>query len=535
MSLSHTDPSIIAIRQTAAQVLAAAVFELFPNVLLLGGGITDYGFYYDFIFEQAIDYQMLELLNVRMKAIIKENRTINSLSMMRENAFSLFNHHHQPFLAELALDQEYNVISLLQIGSFYGIAPEPHVSELDEIKGVKLLEIEKLISEEEVSPLDKPTFRIIGTAFDDPQSLKQFVKAYEKLKKFDHRLLGPQLGLYDFSKKQNDYFWLPNGEFLRSFLIKIWKQGCESENIPFVSTPPLSVKTILQKANLHLELNKMDENHPELPKGFGELYHTINPIDNSHIWGLFNKEAYLSDLVTLFCWEDQVDQKLIYSLQLFEQIITIFGFETHWYLSSSKNKKGRGADWLRRVLKQLNIVYTEIDSDENCPRLEGRFIDVLGREWAGPSISIIRHGEYKKAPVVITRTLFGSIDRMIGLLVEHYKGEYPFWLAPEQVRILVLGEQNRVYAQKIYSQIKLGGYRVGLDITNEKLGSKIHLAEKECIPYLVLIGDNERNKERISIRSEREHNRTTLVELEKFLETINIERSSWELKSKLES
>lgn len=527
MPLFHSDPNIPAIRLSTAQLLAAAVCELFPNVVLVGGQLTNFGFYYDFIFNQPIDHMMLELLEVRMKGIIKENPELRTLTMMRENASALFNHQQQPFLAELALEEESNVLTLLQIGKFQGLCPEPHVEHLDEINGIKLLHVEKL--EQPIESTDRPIYRITGTAFADPMALKQFLKAYEKLKKFDHRQLGQEMQLFAFSEKELDYFWFPKGELLRKIIIQMWEK--QSQKIHPILAPIL-LENSLKRPYFHLEAFKLQTVLSDLPYRSSELFLAMDDTGIVGDSGLFNKETYLSDLVTIFCWEDQVDQEMIYSLQFFEQIITIFGFEIHWYLCLTKHKNHKGTALFKRILDGSSIVYTEVEEGlGQVPRIEGRLVDALGREWVGPSLSFIRLGEGRKTPMVLSRTLFSSIDRWVGLLIEKYKGEFPLWLAPEQIRILVLGEQNRSYAQQVYKQIECSGWRVDIDETNEKLGAKVHLAEKEKVPFLIMIGDNERMKERISIRSGNEHNRTALVELESFLESLRPEQSSWELKS----
>lgn len=523
---------------TAAELLALALTELFPQIQLLDGGPLDYGFYYDFVHPQPIHGSILELIEQRMHGLVRKNPQIKILHMMRENAFDFLNHHRQPLRARLAVEQADNILNLIQIGSFVDLLQSETLDSLEEIKAIKLLEAREIPSSFPAESSMGIKMRLVGTAFSETYYLKQFLKAFEKLKKIDHRVLGPQLELLHFSKRtDSDCFWLSKGNFLIEELIRFWNK----QEFHRISSP-----NVPDKLAEHLQL--FGEKGGELPCRYGEIFSINEKVSEVHRWGLFRKEFYLSDLITIFCTSEQVNKELIYSLQFIEEIIKIFGFEARWYLSEEKenspSRDKRGSKWLKEALEQLNIEYV-IRSLTHEPQLTVCFRDSLGREWAGPQIRIISSLKVseKPLPIIITKRLFGSFDRFVGLLTEHYKGYFPLWLAPEQIRILVIGEKNRSYADNVCNQCRQAGWRVQVDSTEEKLGAKIHTAEKERIPYLVIIGDQETSKGKINVRFSNEKVQTNLLKVDEFLSELQqkkwaaetVDKPSLRSKEQLES
>lgn len=549
----HSDPTFSKIRSSAAEVLAKIVHDLFPQALLVGGGSTNIGFYYDFISQQPMDKQILEILETTLRTHIKENRPVQSLSMMRENAFDFLTHHGHPILAQRALQEESNVISLFQLDSFYSLSQEPHIQSTEEIGSIKLLEIvktQRFLQEE--GSID--IVRIIGTSFPDSYELKQFVKAYEKLKKYDHRLLGPELQMFQFLEKTGSIncFWLPKGKELQEQLISLWKEECQKITTQIISSPLVVPESFINKEKIrllpsfevqeepyslsfsrvkhHIQIFKYQWlNAQSLPIRLGEIAPIYQQVEEVDRWGLFKGYSYQSDLVTIFCSSEQVAQELNYCLQFIKQTIRIFDLEAHWYLLTSEYKstkskyKKEAANWLTHALEGNNLSYEtqELGGFNEEPRIEVRLVDSLGREWVGPCVTIITEAmedfsEAKSKPIVLTRTVFRSLDRWIGLLIERWKGIFPLWLAPEQVRILGMGGKNRSYAERIYGMCKQQGYRVDLDCRDEKLGAKIHAAEKEKIPYLVIIGDKEASQGKISVRTLQDKDKTSLLDIEEF-------------------
>ena len=552
MPLLHSDPLLSTMRSSAAELVACVLSELFPQALMVGGAATDYGFFYDFISDQPMDRQILEILETRAKALIKEGKPIRSLSLMRENAFDFLTHHHQPILAERALAEETNVVSVFQLDAFYGLCPEPHVQSTDIIGCIKLLEIEKAIRYLPGQGL-VDVKRIQGTTFSNSMLLKQFVKAYDKLKKFDHRVLGSELNLFHFFERvgQVDCFWFAKGKILLDQILSVWEEDCKKSSVQKVTSPLVAYESFLELNKLRFPAFSIDEKEytlsssrsdhhaqifnyqafsaSEWPIRIGEVARVYEDMESFQLCGLFRSRSYQSDLVSIFCGEEQLKEEINYSLHFINQIITIFEFEAYWYLvgSTSKRIKVRQRDqaleWLKTALEEGSILY-ELDEDEGDPRIEVRIVDSLGKEWVGSSVTVaLSVKERLKAmgcgvlPEVLTRTLFSSLDRFIGLLIEQWKGNFPMWLAPEQVRVLSMGEQSRSYAEFVCTMCRQQGLRTSLDSRNEKLGTKIHAAERERVPYLLIIGDKEVSKNQVSVRTLQDRDKMSLVDLDDFL------------------
>ena len=548
----HSGSSFPITRASAAELLACVLTDLFPQALMLGGEATDYGFFYDFISDQPMDRQILEILETRLRTLVKEGKEIRSLAMMRENAYEFFIRRNQPILAERALAEEMNIVSLFQLDKFYGLCPEPHVKTTEEVGFVKLLDIEKA---ERFLP-DRGLVevkRIKGTAFADPMVLKQFLKAYDKLKKADHRILGSELNLFYFSEEVGSVncFWLEKGKILCDLLIGLWEEECAKSTVKRIVSPLLAAESFLASGKAlfpsfsvdersyllssgrlrhHIELFKYRAfDRSEWPIRLGEIAQEYEQVEEYRLWGLFRARSYQSDLVSIFCHEEQLSRELNYSLQFIEQIITIFDFEVCWYLVASGSSKfrvgdrNRATDRLKSALEACSISY-ELDEDQGEPRIEARMIDSLGREWVGPVIEIVlsakerlKNSGLKVTPEVLTLRVFGSIDRFVGLLIEQGKGFIPFRFAPEQIRVIAMGEQNRKYAELVCEKCRLQGRRTYLDSRDEKLGTKIHAAEKEKVPYLLIIGDKEVAKNQVSVRELRDKDRIYLTDSDDFL------------------
>lgn len=561
---------LVPMRYLAAQLLAYTVYRMLPNVLLAGGGVNSLGFYYDFIFEQPLTDNMLELIEVKLRTLIKSDEEIRCISMMRENAESLFEHHHQPFLAQRASEEDSNIIDLVQIEDFYAICPAISLTSTLEAGQIKLLDVQSFIQwdgEEEVS-----ITRVFGTTQKTSRDLKNFLKNHDQfLKKKDHRKLGPKLNLFSFSERVGSLgvFWHPKGIKLREVLQNWLDEQQPWKHYP-VSTPAvirkdfLSLDFGLKNSGLapfifdedeyqlfstplpqHIEFLKTAHiSGQDLPWRLSEYAPVYQQIPESQRWGLLSSCSYLTDLTTIVCTREQVLAELISSLLFIEQIIRIFVFEAHWVLVASRQKtpKARQEQEAIRLLTQavqLNPLFypfsLQIEEEEEGgegPRLELRVNDVLGREWPTALLGVVVHpSEVKELSagqglVVLTRRIWGSLDRMVALLIERYEGVLPLWLAPEQVRIMAIGVGNRAYAKQIAEKMRQKGLRVGLDLRDAKLGEKVHEAERENIPYLVLVGDQERAKGGMSVRTASKPGYNQFVEIETFLDKLYYESLS---------
>ena len=560
MTPLHSDPHLLVLRRTAAEVLAYTMQRLFPQLQCVGGGSTNTGFFYDFVLTQPLTQDALGWLETQLRTLIKENLEIRSLNIMRENAYALFMHHHQPLLAEKALKECRNIISLVQINDFYGLTAAPHAQTTIELEFIKLLNIEQI-----TSTIDQETIlvtRIEGTVFADMRSLKQFVKAAEKLKKWDHRQLGTELNLFSFSEKMGmvESFWHPKGVKLKNWLKDLYFKSDFVKRtekiisplivkIPVSSPPSLFPPTSLENSRYYLSETRLNQ-HLEFLKAqllqthcvnnrLNEFYQTYRYHEVTQLCGLFCSYAYESDLTTIICLEEQVLEELIYFLQFIKQLVKIFDFEDHWYVLNSNLKKAntkqsiKPISRLEEALQQLQIDYTnqEISGLQDAC-IEMRLVDTLGREWTSSVISLRKQAHsdpQSKKTMVLFASVFCSLERWIGLLIEHYHGEFPVWLAPEQVRILTVGEQNVIYAKAVYASCLQKGLRVQLDDSAVKLGQKVHQAEIEKIPYVLIIGDQERIKQMVTVRPFAKKDKHLKLKLDEFLEKLRLESINFKL------
>jgi threonyl-tRNA synthetase len=548
----------------STEVLALTVWRLFPNVVLVGGGVNSIGFYYDFIFEQPLTESMFELIEVHMHRFGKEEHPLRSISMMRENAQTLFEHQGHFLLAERAGNQSANIIDLVQIGDFYDLCPPLSLTNAQEMGHVKLIDSMEFTQELEE---DVTITRLIGRSEKTARDLKRFLKSYDSfLKKKDHRTLGPKLNLFSFSRSMGSLgvIWHAKGLQLQQFLFN-WLKSQLPEAIDEISTPIALLQDFstpdaqclesfdfegqdycLRSSLLfqHLEfLRQFPFESEDLPKRVLECTPFFRQIQESQRWGLLNQCNYKGEQATICCLRRQVASELISSLHFIEQIITIFDFEAQWYLIASRQKTPKArqeqeaVNWLKQAIQdpsRLFPYFPEIHEEEGeGPRLELRVRDVLGREWpvsrlgviqSIQDVSLVDHPEEKL--VIITRQVWESLDRLIALLIERYEGALPFWLVPEQVRVLAIGEANRVYARQVSQHLQQAGLRVKLDLRQSKLGVRVHEAEKEQVPYVVLIGEQERVKRTISVRAAEKFNQSQSVDIETFVARLNAESLS---------
>jgi threonyl-tRNA synthetase len=541
-------------RRLAAELLAYTITQLFPNALCLNGKTNSVGFSYDFVFEQPVNQGVFEYIESQLRTLIKEEKKFRFLTMMRGNAENFFTHHQQDLLAyQVSLISE-NIVEIFQLDNFYSICPQLPFSQTNEAGYVKLLAFETFI--QTVDQEELSVTRISGTSFDSPQTLKRFCKTYDHyLRKSDHRLLGPKLGLFEWVEEfgaLENIVWHPKGVKL-CHQLKQWVKDQTQELEEEVRTPGIERQkkpsfseplTFDFKKNSYYFVASPLENHLKLLKGQGFDYQPL-PIklteyfsfsreEGTEEHGLYSQGIYQGDWTTVYCSQKQVVKELTSSLQFIEQIIRILGFEAHWVLvaSSQKGSKGRqqeqlGIEFLKEAIQAVPVVFPlsfeESEEEKRGPRLEIRLVDQLGRAWPASFLEIAKvyfaRGK-EQTGVVVAKSIWGSLDRWVALLVEQQEGIMPFWLAPEQVRLLVVGEVGLAYAKEISQSLMLNGIRVKLDQRSVKLDIKVHAAEREKIPYLVIVGEKEQHKQGVSVRTILQPNRTQWFELKVFLDKI---------------
>jgi threonyl-tRNA synthetase len=444
-------------RQTASKVLSYIVTDFFPGAQLAGTGITPIGFYSDFILTQPIDEKALPLIEERMRGAIKSALPIKTMEMMRKNAAAFLKHHKQYHLADLTLDQPSDMVELVEIGHFHDLMLGECGATTSEAGSIKLLSI---------SP-SGDAVRIQGTCFPDNQKLKQFLKALEASKKRDHRVIGPEMRL--FEELEGKWLWYPKGMFIKNTLIAAAQEG-----------QPVEWKgdEVVLKKMIHLS--------EELPSSYYEVVRRKGKAG----WGLFEAGYYSRDEVYLFYSAGDLRNQLISSLHFINKTAKIFSFEYHWHLVVP-SKKEPNRTIMEQALREAGCDYDVTVGEKLCAEM--RVADILGREWSVGLLNV--------NPGVITRSLYGSVERFVALLIEKYAGKFPLWLAPEQVRVVPIGDKPAEYAKRVHDLLKAKGFRAGIAYGNEALGAKVHAAERERVPYLVIVGDKEEKNEKVTMRS----------------------------------
>lgn len=557
----------------AAEVLALSVCDLFPGTQLVESKTTDNGFFYDFFIEQPVDEQALPLLEEKVRALIKEELSVEVLDMMRENAAQLFIHHTQSFKAETLLEASSNIVQILRIGKFHDYIEsneELLIGDSTALAGsIKLVSISRINRYlERVGEL--AVIRIEGIVASDKQALKKAYKKYEAAKACDPLQLGKELEFFvqQETLMQGSLIWQPKGVTLREHLIQIWKNVAQQQEFQSIATPgftkynekfrvdrntpshlfemeetdylPLSDKATLHAAYVSTQVI----NAQELPLRLAEISEKFDPLKEIDIYGLHQSRIYTADYMDVFCQEEQVQQELISYLQFFDKTFRILDFEYQWYLVALRSKASIGtsaewkqnAAWLTKALDASGFSYCHENrqSASQGPRIELRLRDPFDREWVASWLEINAlntkqfdlkyQGNDSKMHrlVMISGSLYSSLERLIALLIERYRGELPLWLAPEQIRLLPMGERHIKCAQAVSVKMKDEGFRVRIDPKNESLGCKVHAAVKARVPYIVILGDKELKEEIITVRSCNQ-NKTVGMKLEELLTQLKIE------------
>jgi threonyl-tRNA synthetase len=481
------------IRKTACELLAYAVQQTFPAAKLVSGKTTDIGFYYDFLLEQPLTEEMLFIIEECMRGLSKENVKIEMLEMMRQNAIEMFRHLNQPYKVGELHDKADNIVQVLKINTFYDVCEAPYVPHSGIALNFKLQKVQRKTlclsyfdKNGKRKQEQKQVIRIIGTACSSKQELKDYLKKLEKHKKIAHQLLGPTLGLFKFEEDfPGAVFFLPKGQFVRDALLKLLSSGKFLQ----VSTPNTSKMSFLKKSLLgkSVDLQILPEmdvegdefayyaNKPashallykssaretkDLPIRYLETKMNYTAFHGQLLNGLFETHEYLSDMATIFCTDSQVGGELNSCLQLIDETAKLLKLKYEFVLKADKPKNSpivesfdKYRDFLEKALIDAGCQFV-IDKESvnnyathhkglNChgPSVEVRYTDALDRAWQGSLLAIdlwtretlglhyLDANGRKQAPVMVTRTIFSSLEQYIGLLIESYSGNLPLWLS----------------------------------------------------------------------------------------------------------
>lgn len=540
------------IRHSAAHVLAQAVLHFFPTAQLGIGPAIENGFYYDFDLETSLTDEDLNKIEQKMEEIIKENQQFTSYSTDKETANSFLKEKNQTYKLDLIDSLDGNSFTFFENGPFVDLCKGPHVEQTREIGAIKLLRVSGAYWRgSEKNPMLQ---RIYGTAFSNRKDLKSYLKRMEEAKKRDHRLLGKTLDLFSITEEVGGglVLWHPKGALIRHLIESYWKTEHLNNDYDFVLSPHVGKADLWEKSghlsfyeeNMFSAIDVDDQkyyvkpmncpfhilvykNKPksyrELPIRYAELGTVYRYERSGVLHGLLRVRGFTQDDAHIICTEEQMKEE-IKSVTLFTiNMLKAFGFEKiKFYLATRPDEKYVGdiAHWkdsedaLEEAIKSLGLPY-EIDHGGGAfygPKIDVKIEDAIGREWQCSTIQfdfnlperfdmtyIGQDGE-KHRPYMIHRAIFGSLERFFGVLVEHYEGNFPVWLAPTQVSILTVNEKVSHYAKKLASDLKQKGVRVDLDTSSEKIGYKIRKASAEKIPYMFIVGDKEVESNTISVR-----------------------------------
>ena len=549
-SVEESKDELRAIRHTASHVLAQAVKRLYPETKLAIGPAIDDGFYYDFDREGGFTPDDLEKLEAEMKKIVKENLALKPFVLPRDEAIKFMQEKGEPYKVELIEDlPEGETISFYQQGDFVDLCAGPHILYTKGIKAFKLTSIAGAYWRG--SEKNKMLTRIYGTAFAKKEDLESYLTMMEEAKKRDHRKLGKELGLFMFAEEGPGFpFFLPKGMTLKNTLIDYWREIHLREGYQEVSTPVILSRKLWEtsghwdhyKENMYttviddedyaikpmncpggmLVYKSQSRSYRDLPLRIGELGLVHRHEKSGQLHGLMRVRCFTQDDAHIFMTQDQITDEIKGVTRLINEVYSQFGFDYFVELSTRpEDSMGSDEDWematngLRNALGEMGLKYivNEGDGAFYGPKIDFHLRDSIGRTWQCGTIQLdfqlpqrfeaeyVAEDGTKKRPIMIHRVCFGSIERFIGILIEHFAGKFPVWLAPVQVKVIPVSEKSMEYAQGVYDQLKAAGIRTELDRKDEKVGYKIRQAQLEKVPFMLVLGEKEAAEGKITVRS----------------------------------
>ena len=559
------------LRHTASHVMAQAVKRLWPEAKLAIGPAIDKGFYYDIDMEHTLTPEDLTKIEKEMSRIVKENLPITKSVMSRQEAIEFFKSKNEDYKVELIEDlPEDAVISCYAQGDFVDLCAGPHVASTGKVKAFKLQSIAGAYWRGDEK--NKMLQRIYGTAFEKKEELDAYLHLLEEAAKRDHRKLGKELGLFVIKEEGPGFpFFLPKGMALRNELENFWREVHHEFDYEEIRTPIILNKQLWEtsghwfhyRENMYTTIIDDEEyaikpmncpggilvyqnemhSYRDFPLRYAELGLVHRHELSGALHGLFRVRAFTQDDAHVFMLPDQMQSELMKVIELFDRIYSQFGLKYHVELSTKPdNAMGDDAIWeaateaLRNAIEAKGIPYVINPGDGAFygPKLDYHIEDSLGRTWQCGTIQLdmnlperfqieyVGEDGQKHRPIMIHRACFGSMERFIGILTEHYAGAFPTWMAPVQVKILPISEKHVEYANELAKQMHRDYVRVEVDDRSEKIGYKIRQAQMAKVPYMLVVGDKEVEEGTVNVRK---HGGDELgsVPFEEFFNSIKIE------------
>lgn len=559
------------LRHTASHVMAQAVKRLWPEAKLAIGPAIDKGFYYDIDMEHTLTPEDLTKIEKEMSRIVKENLPITKSVMPRQEAIEFFKAKNEDYKVELIEDlPEDAVISCYTQGDFTDLCAGPHVASTGKVKAFKLQSIAGAYWRGDEK--NKMLQRIYGTAFEKKEELDAYLHMLEEAAKRDHRKLGKELGLFVIKEEGPGFpFFLPKGMALRNELENFWREVHHDFEYDEIRTPIILNKHLWEtsghwdhyRENMYTTIIDDEEyaikpmncpggilvyqnemhSYRDLPLRYAELGLVHRHELSGALHGLFRVRAFTQDDAHVFMLPEQMQSELMKVIELFDRIYSQFGLKYHVELSTKPdNAMGDDAIWeaateaLRNAIEAKGIDYVINPGDGAFygPKLDYHIEDSLGRTWQCGTIQLdmnlperfnveyIGEDGQKHRTIMIHRACFGSMERFIGILTEHYAGAFPTWMAPVQVKVLPISEKHVEYANQLAKQMCHDYVRVEVDDRNEKIGYKIRQAQMEKVPYMLVVGDKEMEDNSVNVRKHGGDELGT-VPFDEFFNSIKIE------------
>ena len=545
------EKGLAALRHTASHVMAQAVKRLYPNTkLAIGPSIAD-GFYYDMEFDTPLTSDDFGKIEAEMKKIIKEDLKIERFTKSREDAIAFMKEKGEPYKVELIEDlPEGEEISFYSQGEFVDLCAGPHLMSTKGVgKAFKIMSLAGAYWRGDEH--NKMLTRLYATAFGKKEELEAYITMMEEAKKRDHRKLGKELGLFMMHEAGPGFpFFLPKGMVLKNTLLDYWRQIHKKAGYVEVSTPIILNRSLWEtsghwdhyKNNMYTTVIDGEDyaikpmncpggvlvyaseprSYRDLPLRVGELGLVHRHEKSGQLHGLMRVRCFTQDDAHIFMTPDQIKDEIKGVVALINEVYSLFGFEYHVELSTRpEDSMGSDEDWemategLRSALDEIGLPYVVNEGDGAFygPKIDFHLVDCIGRTWQCGTIQLdfqlpqrfeleyIGADGEKHRPIMIHRVVFGSIERFIGILIEHFAGAFPTWLAPVQVKVLPISEKYMDYAENVKKKLDEAGIRVELDTRSEKIGYKIREAQQAKIPYMLVVGQKEEEDGTVAVRS----------------------------------
>lgn len=539
-------------RHSTAHIMAMAVKSLYPDAKIAIGPALENGFYYDVDVPEHITPEILDKIEKRMNEFIQKDIPFEREELSKEKAIELFEKRDETYKVEIIKGIPAETVSIYKNGDFIDLCRGPHLPSTGKVKAIKLLSVSGAYWRGlENNPMLQ---RIYGTCFDSEKNLRTYLRTLEEAKKRDHRKLGKELHLFSFHEEGPGLpFWLPKGVTLKNCLIDYWRQEHVRAGYKEIQTP-IILRQKLWETSGHLEnyrenmyLTEVEKEgyaikpmncpggmlvYKETLQSYRDLPLRLCELGNVHrhersgvLQGLFRVRSFTQDDAHIFITEDQIKDEIIEIVQLIDRFYKLFGFEYEVDISTKPDKYiGSDQLWekataaLEDALKESGVNYTVMPGAGAFygPKIDFQLIDSLGRPHQCATVQLDMNlperfdlkyrGQDGKdhKPVVLHRVIYGSLERFLGILIEHYGGLFPLWLSPVQARVMNISDSSSDYAKEIHQALLNANIRSECDLREEKIGLKVRESEKQKTPYMIVVGDKEKEEKTISLRKHKE-------------------------------